>query len=87
MSQVPSPVSSPLSLLILFCNVPSYPEGGAAELRRKPVFLQPGSQLPSLCLNSRLGTREVTYSVLKMPRGSKRIVPFPFLPTWRLLVP
>lgn len=31
-----------------FCSVPSGPASGAAELRRKPVFQQPGSQLPSL---------------------------------------
>lgn len=60
MPQVPpswSPLGAPAKTQVPtpdhFCRVPSEPAGGAAELGRKPVFLQLGSQLPSLCINSR----------------------------------
>lgn len=49
MSQVPSSGSPPAERRgpapDPLCSVPSDPAGGAAELRSKPVFLQPDSQL------------------------------------------
>lgn len=74
--------SSLLPLLSLndrsfYCRVHSDPAGGAAELRRRPVFLQPGAQLPSLCLKGRLGMREITYLLLKMPGAVNESFRFP----------